>query len=547
MKKLNLIYIFATSLLALTSCDDYLDKVPDDRAEVNTVDEVARLLVSAYAGNNSNLILEMSSDNARDNGSTYDFESLEQEEAYLWKDQTSTDNDAVSDIWDACYMAAAHANQALAAIEEMGNPAEMSAYRGEALLARAWAHFQLANVFCLGYNPATADTDMGLPYSLAPETTVKPDYQRGTMAELYKHISDDIDEGLPLINDNIYTVPKYHFNQKAAYAFAARFNLFYQKWDKCIEYANAALGSNPSNYLRNWTHLVKELASDYETRCNAFVSASENCNFLLQTAASSSGYILGAWNLGNRYGHDQPSIARQETYRAAGIWGAWDSPVNAGLLMSHSCWGPVQTLNISKYFGYFEYTDKVNRIGYRRNVYVQLCGDETLLCRAEAYAVKGDLANALKDMNLWLSTNTGSGLQATQELVNLRYGTFDPETGTGMMYMEDAEGKPLPATAYDVKLEHYGTPKKHLHPLGFTIGEEGSDQENMIQFILHMRRCQMMQEGGRWCDIKRWGIEIAHNREGQPDDLLLLNDPRRALQLPADVISAGLTPNPRNK
>lgn len=547
MKKLNLIYIFATSLLALTSCDDYLDKVPDDRAEVNTVDEVARLLVSAYAGNNSNLILEMSSDNARDNGSTYDFESLEQEEAYLWKDQTSTDNDAVSDIWDACYMAAAHANQALAVIEEMGNPASMSAYRGEALLARAWAHFQLANVFCLGYNPATADTDMGLPYSLAPETTVKPDYQRGTMAELYKHISDDIDEGLPLINDNIYTVPKYHFNQKAAYAFAARFNLFYQKWDKCIEYANAALGSNPSNYLRNWKHLVNELASDYETRCNAFVSASENCNFLLQTAASSSGYILGAWNLGNRYGHDQPSIARQETYRAAGIWGAWDSPVNVGLLMSHSCWGPVQTLNISKYFGYFEYTDKVNRIGYRRNVYVQLCGDETLLCRAEAYAVKGDLANALKDMNLWLSTNTGSGLQATQELVNLRYGTFDPETGTGMMYMEDAEGKPLPATAYDVKLEHYGTPKKHLHPLGFTIGEEGSDQENMIQFILHMRRCQMMQEGGRWCDIKRWGIEIAHNREGQPDDKLLLNDPRRALQLPADVISAGLTPNPRNK
>jgi len=547
MKKLNLIYIFATSLLALTSCDDYLDKVPDDRAEVNTVDKVAKLLVSAYAGNNSNLILEMSSDNARDNGSTYDFDQLEQEEAYLWKDQTSTDNDAVSDVWDACYMAAAHANQALAAIEEMGNPAEMSAYRGEALLARAWAHFQLANVFCLGYNPATADTDMGLPYSLAPETTVKPDYQRGTMAELYKHISDDIDEGLPLINDNIYTVPKYHFNQKAAYAFAARFNLFYQKWDKCIEYANAALGSNPSNYLRNWTHLVKELASDYETRCNAFVSASENCNFLLQTAASSSGYILGAWNLGNRYGHDQPSIARQETYRAAGIWGAWDSPVNAGLLMSHSCWGPVQTLNISKYYGYFEYTDKVNRIGYRRNVYVQLCGDETLLCRAEAYAVKGDLANALKDMNLWLSTNTGSGLQATQELVNLRYGTFDPETGTGMMYMEDAEGKPLPATAYDVKLEHYGTPKKHLHPLGFTIGEEGSDQENMIQFILHMRRCQMMQEGGRWCDIKRWGIEIAHNREGQPDDLLLLNDPRRALQLPADVISAGLTPNPRNK
>lgn len=541
MKKLNLVYIFATSLLALTSCDDFLDKVPDDRAEVNTEDKISKLLVSAYAGNNSNLILEMSSDNARDNGTSYDFDELEQEEAYLWKDQTSTDNDAAQSVWDACYMAAAHANQALAAIEDMGNPASLSAYRGEALLCRAWAHFQLANVFCLGYNPATADKDMGLPYSLAPETQVKPDYQRGTMAELYKHISDDIEEGLPLINDKIYTAPKYHFNKNAAYAFAARFNLFYQKWDKCIEYANAALGSNPANFLRNWYHIVVETASDYETRCNAYINASENANFLLQTAASSSGYILGAWNLGTRYGHDQTNITRIETYRAPGIWGAWDSPVNVGLYMSHSCWGPVQTLNISKYYGYFEYTDKVNRVGYRRNVYVQLCGDETLLCRAEAYAVKGDLTNALKDMNLWLSTNTASGLQATQELVNKCYGTYDAEKGTGMKYMDDGKGGPIAASA------EKGSAKKHLHPLGFTIDKEGSDQENMIQFILHMRRCQTMQEGGRWCDIKRWGIEIAHNREGQPDDLLLLDDPRRALQLPADVISAGLTPNPRNK
>ena len=68
----------------------------------------------------------------------------------------------------------------------------------------------------------------------------------------------------------------------------------------------------------------------------------------------------------------------------------------------------------------------------------------------------------------------------------------------------------------------------------------------MIQFILHMRRCQMMQEGGRWCDIKRWGIEIAHTREGMPDDLLLKDDPRRAFQLPSDVIDAGMPANPRN-
>ena len=362
------------------------------------------------------------------------------------------------------------------------------------------------------------------------------------MKQLYEHIAADLEEGVPLINDKIYTVPKYHFNMKAANAFAARFFLYYQKWDKAIQYATAALGTNPSTVLRNWYHIVNELASDYLTRCNAYVSASENANFMMQTAVSSSGYFLGAWNLGNRYGHEQTNITRLETYRAAGIWGAYNSA--GDLFMAHSCWGPVQTLNISKYYGYFEYKDKVNGIGYRQTNYVQFCGDETVLCRAEAYAVKGDLVNALKDMNLWLSTNSRNGMQATQELIDSLYGPYHAATDTtvayGMKYMDDGQGGPVVASV------DKGSPKKHLHPLGFTIDKEGSSQENMIQFILHMRRCQMMQEGGRWPDIKRWGIEIAHNREGMPADLLLVDDPRRAFQLPADVIDAGLTPNPRN-
>ena len=278
MKKINLCYTIVLGALALTSCDDFLDKMPDNRATIDTEEKVTKILVSAYATHNANLILEMASDNARDNGSTYTMGTLTQEEAYLWQPITETDNDSSKDLWDACYGAAAAANQALQAIDEMGNPANLQAQRGEALLCRAWAHFQLANVFCLAYNPQTANTDMGLPYALAPETEVKPDYQRGTMEELYAHINADIEEGLPLIDDKIYTVPKYHFNKKAAYAFAARFNLYYQKWDKTIEYANAALGSNPQGLLRNWKHIVNELASDYLTRCNAFISASENAS-----------------------------------------------------------------------------------------------------------------------------------------------------------------------------------------------------------------------------------------------------------------------------
>lgn len=529
MKNLNLFYTLLLGGLVLTSCDDFLDKLPDNRATIDTEDKVTKLLVSAYATHNSNLMLEMASDNARDNGSTYSFDDQGQQESYLWKPVTDTGNDYTKSLWDACYGASAAANQALAAIDEMGNPASLQPQRGEALLARAWAHFQLANVFCLAYNPQTADKDLGLPYAVAPETQVSPQYERGTMKELYEHIAADIEAGIPLINDNIYTVPKYHFNQKAANAFAARFYLYYQQWDKAIQYANAALGSNPSTVLRNWNRIVNELASDYLTRCNAYISDSENANFLLQTAVSSSGYFLGAWSLGDRYGHEQTNIARTETYRATGIWGQWVTDNPYRLWMSQSCWGPVQTLNISKYYGYFEYKDKVNGIGYRQTNYVQLCGDETLLCRAEAYAMKQDYAKSLADINLWLSTNTNGLVVSQDDVVN---------TYQKMRYMEDENGKPIVASA------EYGTAKKRLHPLGFEIAD--SVQENFIHCILHLRRCQMIQEGGRWPDIKRWGIEIAHNREGMPADQLLVDDPRRAFQLPADVIDAGLTPNPRN-
>jgi hypothetical protein len=60
--------------LALTSCDDFLDKMPDKRAEVNTVEKVNLLLTSAYASHNSIVMAEMASDNSMDNGSLYTYE-----------------------------------------------------------------------------------------------------------------------------------------------------------------------------------------------------------------------------------------------------------------------------------------------------------------------------------------------------------------------------------------------------------------------------------------------------------------------------------------
>lgn len=518
--------------LGLTSCGDFLDKLPDDRADINSTDKVTQLLTSAYATNNSIVMAEMASDNAMDNGSLFTYDDRMQEESYLWQPITTEGNDSPESFWDACYLAVATANQALAAIDEMGNPTELRGQRGEALLCRSWAMFQLSNIFCLAYNPQTAGTDLGLPYPTEPETTLNPQYERGTVAELYQKIDKDLQEGLPLIDDNIYSQPKYHFNKAAAYAFAARFYLYYQQWDKVIECAIQSLGSNPEQMMRNWEYIANEMASNFEARCNQYVAASEGANLLIETAYSSMVYWIGPYNLGRRYGHNNTEIAQVETYRTTGVRsGIWGShATSTGLWMGHSCWGYSEKLSISKYYGYFEYTDKVNGIGYRRNAIVRLCGDEVALCRAEAYAMKGDYAKALADINLWLKYNAMAGVQVSKDDV--------VDTYAKIPYMEDEAHQPIPASSAN------GTPKKRLHPLGFNLAD--SVQENFIHCILHMRRVQTIQEGLRWMDIKRWGIEIAHNREGQAPDMLLVDDPRRAFQLPNDVIDAGLQANPRN-
>ena len=51
----------------LASCNDYLDVLPDNRAELDTEAKIRELLVSAYPESNYYLLAEMSSDNTDEN------------------------------------------------------------------------------------------------------------------------------------------------------------------------------------------------------------------------------------------------------------------------------------------------------------------------------------------------------------------------------------------------------------------------------------------------------------------------------------------------
>ena len=144
------------------------------------------------------------------------------------------------------------------------------------------------------------------------ETELDPKYERNTVAEVYEKIEKDLKEGLPLISDEIYTVPKYHFNMKAAYAFAARFYLYYQKWQEAIDCATKALGSSPAGQLRDYAALDALPKDPFSKVCEQYVSATVKANYLLQTAYSRLGLVFTSYYEGSRYAHGA-YLAQTET------------------------------------------------------------------------------------------------------------------------------------------------------------------------------------------------------------------------------------------
>ena len=55
------------ALMSLSSCKDFLDKVPDTRVDLETVDQLRELLNNGYLQYNYSTPCELSSDNVIDN------------------------------------------------------------------------------------------------------------------------------------------------------------------------------------------------------------------------------------------------------------------------------------------------------------------------------------------------------------------------------------------------------------------------------------------------------------------------------------------------
>lgn len=502
--------ILSLLIIALSGigCQRYLDKDPDSSLNVpiDSEEKIAELITGAYPQASYFPFLEARTDNVmeRDNG----IHSQLNEAMFFWEDYDQEDLDTPLNYWNSCYSGIAQVNKALELLASYPKTNRIKALYGEAFLLRAYLHFMLVNIWAEPYAGERSKQDMGIPYLTKPEKNALVDYKRGTVAQVYDQIEEDLKLGISLAEDKYYQKPKFHFNKKAAYAFASRFYLMKAEWDLVIAYSDYVLGSDPKQKLRNWASYEQEYTFNRKNLFRTYTSTEQEANLLLTTTESRIARNLPTEKFGvttntmntifNSRGIESCDAGSKLRLGMSYLFSSSNSPINNGMY-------------IAKFdeLALFGNTSTSPKDLYITNVLFST--DEVFLNRLEAYAMKKQYDLAVNNI---------------KEFMIGKYGR------TTVPPCENDTYTAINNTHYDTYSPFYGMTIKQLA---------------LIKIILDFRQKEFLHEGLRWFDIRRFYIPITRTSQSgtytyQP---LRKEDPRKLLQIPAEAIKRGLTPNAR--
>ena len=272
MKIKNILYTIF-SVLVFSSCN-YLDITPAGKVIPETVTDFRALITSAYSTVPTyKYLLSLRSD---------ELYPLKDGEAYstfidfaLWNDNSSTNT--ISYPWSTFYKTIFYANTVIEDVMEAEiNTTEDSREQlmAEALLLRAYMHFELVNLYAKPYNASTAAAERGIP--LATKVDIEQHYTPATVKKVYERILEDIEEARKLIEvEKQPEAVKYRFSKETAMALEARVRLYRAEWELALNLAEELLptclledlnASEESPYEKSSREMMMNLGAIGESR-----------------------------------------------------------------------------------------------------------------------------------------------------------------------------------------------------------------------------------------------------------------------------------------
>lgn len=118
---------------------------------------------------------------------------------------------------------------------------EKKRLRAEALVGRAFEYLTLVSVYGATYDPATAASDYGVPLILS-EDVGDLDYERSSVAAVYKKVQEDLQTALPDLTD--HSINTFRPGKNVGFAFRARMYLYMGDYQKALEDATQSLALN---------------------------------------------------------------------------------------------------------------------------------------------------------------------------------------------------------------------------------------------------------------------------------------------------------------
>lgn len=501
--KMSLLLFISWGVLSV-SCGDFLSEQPDSdlNVRIDSEEKIAELLTAAYPQASYFPFLEARTDNValRTNG----VHTRLNEAMYFWEDDQQDDLDTPLNYWKACYKGIAQANKALELLAAYPKTPRVKALYGEAFLLRAYLHFMLVNIWADPYRDNSEAP--GIPYVERPEKHAIVDYQRGTVAEVYAKIEKDLQRGITLVDDRYYAQPKFHFNKRAAYAFASRFYLHKGDWAQVIAYADYVLGGDAKTHLRNWQRYDAQLQFNHPQLFRHYAATSEPANLLLTSTESRYARQLPT----DRYGATQGTM--NEVFARFGIEGSTDY-ARMNMVSTYLFSDAPSPVKEGVYQAKFDELSSQESTGSKpRGLYVTnvlFTTDEVLLNRMEALTMMQRYAAAIDD------------------LLNYWQGKFG--------FMPSVERAIFTQTSR----QHYADIRPSY---GLSL-----KQLALVRTILGLRRQEFFHEGLRWFDIRRFHLALRRSDRTSYYHPLEHEDPRKSLQIPTQAQERGLAPNPRER